>query len=74
MVQGTLLITLLSIPLIGMSGPQVAIWEIHPVTIVLIAAYLFGLRLVYSSQKTKCGRLVRQRKHLKKQRMNQPRK
>lgn len=53
LVQGTLLITLLSIPLIGMSGPQVAIWEIHPVTIVLIAAYLFGLRLVYSSQKNK---------------------
>ena len=53
LVQGTLLITLLSIPLIGMSGPQVAIWEIHPATIVLIAAYLFGLRLVYSSQKNK---------------------
>jgi cation:H+ antiporter len=53
LVQGTLLITLLSIPLIGMSGPQVAIWEIHPATIVLFAAYLFGLRLIYSSQKNK---------------------
>lgn len=51
LVQGTLLITLLSIPLIGMSGPQVAIWEIHPATVVLIAAYGFGLRLVYRSQK-----------------------
>lgn len=51
--QGTLLITLLSIPLIGMSGPQIEIWGIHPATIVLITAYLFGLRLVSRSQETK---------------------
>ena len=42
--------TLLSIPLIGMSGPQVVVWGIHPATIVLIMAYLFGLRLVSRSQ------------------------
>lgn len=53
LVQGTLLITLLSIPLIGMSGPQVAVWGIHPATVILIAAYGFGLRLVYRSQKNK---------------------
>jgi cation:H+ antiporter len=52
LVQGTLLMTLLSIPLIGMSGPQVEVWGIHPATIVLIAAYLFGLRLVSRSQET----------------------
>ena len=51
--QGTLLITLLSIPLIGMAGPQIEIWGIHPATIVLITAYLFGLRLVSRSQETK---------------------
>ena len=50
LVQGTLLMTLLSIPLIGMSGPQVVVWGIHPATIVLIMAYLFGLRLVSRSQ------------------------
>ena len=51
LVQGTLLITLLSIPLIGMSGPQVEVWGIHPATVVLIIAYGFGLRLVYRAQK-----------------------
>lgn len=51
LVQGTLLMTLLSIPLIAMSGPQVVVWGIHPATIVLIVAYLFGLRLVSRSQK-----------------------
>ena len=50
LVQGTLLMTLLSIPLIGMSGPQVVVWGIHPATIVLIMAYLLGLRLVSRSQ------------------------
>ena len=52
LVQGTLLMTLLAIPLIGMSGPQIEVWGIHPATIVLIAAYLFGLRLVSRSQET----------------------
>ena len=52
LVQGTLLMTLLSIPLIAMSGPQVEVWGIHPATIVLIAAYIFGLRLVSRSQET----------------------
>lgn len=51
LVQGTLLITLLSIPLIGMSGPQAAFWGIHPATVILIVAYSFGLRLVYRAQK-----------------------
>lgn len=51
LVQGTLLITLLSIPLIGMSGPQVVVWGIHPATVILIVAYSFGLRLVYRAQK-----------------------
>lgn len=51
LVQGTLLITLLSIPLIGMSGPQLAVWGIHPATVILVIAYGFGLRLVYQAQK-----------------------
>lgn len=44
---------MLSIPLIGMSGPQIEIWGIHLALIMLITAYLFGLRLVSRSQKTK---------------------
>ena len=44
--QGTLLITLLAIPLLAMAGPQVSIWAIHPASFALIGAYLYGLHLV----------------------------
>lgn len=44
--QGALLVTLLAIPLLAMSSPEVAVWGVHPGTIMLVAAYLFGLRLL----------------------------
>ena len=44
--------TLLAIPLLAMSGPQVSIFGIHPATIVLVGAYLFGIRLVSQSEET----------------------
>ena len=46
LVQGTLLMSLLAIPLLATSSPQVSVWGIHPASIILIFAYLFGLRLV----------------------------
>ena len=52
LVQGTLLMTLLAIPLLAMSGPQVSVLGIHPATIVLVGAYLFGIRLVSQSEET----------------------
>jgi cation:H+ antiporter len=42
---GALLTTLLAIPLIAMSGPQITFWGIHPASPFLLATYLFGLRL-----------------------------
>ncbi|MGF1480670.1 MAG: sodium:calcium antiporter [Cyanophyceae cyanobacterium] len=48
--QGTLLISLLSIPLLATAVPQPAIWSIHPASFVLIAAYGFGLQLVSAAQ------------------------
>jgi cation:H+ antiporter len=48
--QGTLLVTLLSIPLLAQSSPEVSFWAIHPASIVLIAAYGFGLKLVSAAQ------------------------
>ncbi len=45
LVHGTLLIALLSLPLIAHLAPQVTVWSISPCTPLLIAAYLFGLRL-----------------------------
>jgi cation:H+ antiporter len=48
--QGALLIALLSIIVIAVAGPQVTIFNIHPASILLLAGYLFGLRLISRSQ------------------------
>ena len=48
--QGTLLVSLLAIPLLATAVPEPTFVGIHPASIVLIAAYLFGLRLVSAAQ------------------------
>ncbi len=50
LVQCVLLMALLSVPLIAMSLPEVTLWQVHPASAILVAAYLFGLRLVHSVQ------------------------
>lgn len=45
LMQGALLITLLALPLAAMGGPAIAIGGTHPVSVLLIVAYVFGLRL-----------------------------
>ncbi|MGB3401603.1 MAG: sodium:calcium antiporter [Microcoleaceae cyanobacterium] len=50
LVQGTLLMSLLAIPLLAAASPQVSLFGIHPATVILIVAYLFGLRLVSQAQ------------------------
>lgn len=50
--QGTLLIVLLTIPLLATAYPLINLWGIHPASIGLVVTYIFGLRLVsaaYSS-------------------------
>lgn len=51
LVQAVLLIGLLSMPLLAASGPEISLGPVHPVTPLLVLAYLAGLRLV-----TKTGR------------------
>lgn len=46
LMQGALLITLLSLPLLAMAGPPGSLFGIHPASFLLLAAYGFGLRLV----------------------------
>jgi cation:H+ antiporter len=46
LLQSALLATLLAIPLLAMSGPEISMWGIHPASIMLLAAYSFGIRLV----------------------------
>lgn len=45
LMQGTLLITLLSLPLLALMLPQLTIGHIHFFTILLICFYIFGLKL-----------------------------
>ena len=43
--QTVLLIGFLSLPVAAMAGPDVSVWAIHPVSIVLAVAYVMGVRL-----------------------------
>ncbi|MFB2880911.1 sodium:calcium antiporter [Floridanema aerugineum] len=50
--QGSLLIVLLTIPLLATAYPLINFWGIHPASFGLVITYIFGLRLVsvaYSS-------------------------
>ncbi len=46
MMQGALLIVLLGIPLLAFGSPAVSVYGIHPMSLGLVLAYVFGLRLV----------------------------
>ena len=52
LMQVTLLLTMLAIPLLAMAGPDVSILGIHPASFVLVISYVFGLRLVSEAQNT----------------------
>jgi len=52
LINGTVLIALLSLPLIACASPQVTFWSINPFTPLLIVAYIFGLRLASKAQET----------------------
>lgn len=52
LVQGALLSTLLAIPLLAMTGPDVTVAGVNPASLVLVVAYLFGLRLVRDTRST----------------------
>ena len=50
LMQGVLLMGLLSIILIGISGPEVTVFHIHPFSIVIILLYVLGTKLIYSAK------------------------
>jgi len=45
LVQAVMLIVLLSLTLLGIFGPEVAVLGIHPISVVLFLAYLAGVRI-----------------------------
>ncbi len=46
LLQGALLTVLLALTILAMAGPQLTFWAIHPVSVLIIVAYILGLRLV----------------------------
>lgn len=44
--QGALLMTLLSIPLLAASSPALTVWGVQPATPLMLATYIYGLKLV----------------------------
>lgn len=48
--QGVLLVVLLSIPLLAANQPQITIWGVHPASVLILACYAGGLKLLASIQ------------------------
>lgn len=50
LMQGALLVTLMAVILVGAFSPPVTLFGIHPATPVLLGTYIYGLRLIQSTQ------------------------
>lgn len=50
LIQGALLLCLLSLLLLARFAPEWAVWQVHPITPLLFIAYLYGLRLMKNAQ------------------------
>ncbi len=48
--QGTLLVSLLTIPLLAMATPEITLLGVHPASVILLVSYGFGLRLLAQVQ------------------------
>lgn len=46
LIQGGLLIVLLSVPLLAMNSPPIDFWGVHPASLALVVLWVFGMRLV----------------------------
>lgn len=46
--QAILLIILLALPLCALAGPELTFWSVHPVSILILVGYIYGLRLSVS--------------------------
>ncbi len=58
MMQGALLIALLSVLMVAMTGPQVSVWGVHPASVVLLVGYVLALRMIQLSRGTPGWRLM----------------
>lgn len=53
--QAVMLMLLLTLPLAAAAGPEFTIWQIHPVSVIMFAAYVAGVRLSASVREQPCG-------------------
>lgn len=49
--QAALLVILLSLMLVGMFGPDLVIWGVHPLSPALVMAYLLGQRMIFRARR-----------------------
>lgn len=52
LMQGALLSTLLAFPLLAMAAPPFSVFGIHPLSVLLVGFYLFGIQLIAEAQST----------------------
>lgn len=50
LMQAALLIVLLTLPLLAIATPSASMWGLHPITPLIVGAYLFGLYLIRGAQ------------------------
>jgi cation:H+ antiporter len=50
LMQGALLSTLLAFPLLAMNAPPFSVFGIHPISVVLVGYYIFGIELIAEAQ------------------------
>ncbi|MGF1476079.1 MAG: sodium:calcium antiporter [Geminicoccaceae bacterium] len=59
--QCSLLILMLSVPLVAFTAPEIAIWSVHPASIVLVGLYIVGVRATVQVRENPMWRPVRTR-------------
>jgi cation:H+ antiporter len=50
LMQGALLIIVLSLPLMAATTPDISLWGIHPVTPMIVAAYIYGMWMISNAR------------------------
>jgi cation:H+ antiporter len=50
LINGGLLVALLALPLLAATGPEIALWGIHPASLLILIVYVFGLKLATATK------------------------
>lgn len=58
LIHGALLCALLALPLLAATGPELTLWQVHPASPLLVAVYVFGLRLASQTRDAPAWRPV----------------